>query len=72
MADEHPDTRRLRFVMGSIDGFRNVSKDRYELAAMIFAAAGGRDKPSESDELNGFRLLVDMAMNGGGQDGLNG
>lgn len=71
MADEHPDTRRLRFVMGSIDGFGNVSKDRYELA-LVFAAAGRRDEPSESDELNGFRLLVDMAMNGGGLDGLNG
>ena len=57
------DTRRLLYVMkaSGIDGFFHVKKDRYDYASEQ-AKAAGRDCPSDKDELNGFRLLIDAAM----------
>lgn len=63
MTQEHPDTVRLRFLMndGCIDGFVNVPFDRYDFA-MQEAERGGREEPNADDDFNGFRLLLDAAM----------
>jgi hypothetical protein len=62
MSDLRPDTRRLMYLMhNGPDGFVHVEKDRYEYA-MERAEMAGRDEPNETDELNGFRLMIDAAM----------
>lgn len=62
MADiDRPDTRRLRWVMRHCEGFGGIKNDRHDYA-MELAAISGRDEPNETDELNGFRLLIDAAM----------
>jgi hypothetical protein len=46
------------------DGFAHVAKDRYEYA-MEAAAEEGREEPNAADELEGFRRMIDCAMDGG-------
>lgn len=59
---ERPDTRRLRYLMqNGPEGFCHVAKSRYDFAVEV-AEQAGRDEPTEMDELNGFRLLIDAAM----------
>jgi hypothetical protein len=55
------DTDRLRFLMTEIEGFQNVEKDRYEFASDV-ADERGNLGPSDDDELEGFRRLIDAAM----------
>ena len=57
------DTERLKWIMrnSGIDGFAGVSGDRYEYATTV-AMAHGRNEPTEEDEFNGFRYLIDDAM----------
>lgn len=59
------DAVRLRFMMeDGIEGFVHVKKDRYEYALDV-ANENNRDEPNEDDELEGFRRMIDCAMNGG-------
>ena len=60
---DHPDSRRLRYLMDVciVDGFEGLSKDRYEYA-FEQAEKHGREEPSEADELNGFRQMIDDSM----------
>jgi hypothetical protein len=59
------DTARLRYMMESgSDGFVGVEKDRYEYASEV-AAENGREEPNVSDELEGFRRMIDCAMSNG-------
>ena len=60
---DHPDSRRLRYLMDicMVDGFEGLSKDRYEYA-FEQAEKHGREEPSEADELNGFRQMIDDSM----------
>ena len=56
------DTARLRYLMkDGPDGFTNVEKDRYEYACEV-AEENGREVPSDADELEGFRRMIDSAM----------
>lgn len=57
------DAMRLRYLMDNevLDGFAHVEPDRYECASQC-AEMAGREEPNEDDELNGFRLLIDMAI----------
>lgn len=57
------DTERLLWVMTNtgIDGFRNVTKDRYDYATDI-ANGRGHDEPTKQDELDGVRMLIDTAI----------
>jgi hypothetical protein len=60
---DHPDTRRLRYLMDIcvVDGFDGLSKDRYSYAREQ-AKKEGRKNYSEADELNGFRQMIDDSM----------
>ena len=59
---DRPDTRRLRYLMNDgPDGFAHVPMDRYDYA-MQLAERSGREEPTDDDELNGFRLMIDAAM----------
>lgn len=60
-ANLRPDARRLAYIMRDIDGFADIQKDRHHYAAEL-AERSGRDEPNAMDELNGFRLLIDDAM----------
>ncbi|WP_423933250.1 hypothetical protein [Comamonas sp. 23] len=55
------DAARLMFVMQDADGFVNVEKDKYDFAIEC-AGEAGREEPTEADELNGVRRLLDAAM----------
>ncbi len=57
------DTKRLAFLMQEIDGFGNVLRDRYDYATEV-SEEEGHDEITESDELEGFRRLIDAAMKG--------
>ena len=54
---------RLRFLMKAelLDGFVSVPMDRYEYACEV-AQERGHDEPTEDDELEGFRRLIDAAI----------
>jgi hypothetical protein len=58
---DHPDTKRLMYLMNQIEGFGNVKNDRYDFAS-ICAAKNGRDEPTMEDDLSGFRKLIDCAI----------
>lgn len=60
--DSKNDADRLIFAMGDLDGFVNVSWDKYDYA-LHFAQANGRDTPNADDELAGLRALIDAAIN---------
>jgi hypothetical protein len=60
-AADRPDTRRLAYLIGKIDGFAHIAKDRYDYA-FLYAQRDGRDLPNAMDELNGFRQMIDDAM----------
>jgi hypothetical protein len=64
MSSQTSDTTRLRYLMREIDGFVNVKGDRYDYAMMV-AADEGREVPTEQDELDGFRRMIDCALEGG-------
>lgn len=55
------DTKRLAFLMDTIDGFEGVKMDKHEYAWQA-ALEEGREEPNPSDELEGFRRLIDAAM----------
>jgi hypothetical protein len=56
------DAMRLRYLMDAevLEGFAHVEPDRYDCASQC-AEMAGRKEPNEDDELNGFRLMIDMA-----------
>lgn len=56
--------RLLHMIKTGCDGFVHVKKDRYEYASEV-AEEKGRDEPNEEDELEGYRRMIDCAMNGG-------
>jgi len=58
------DTARLLFLMKEIDGLVGVKADRYQYAAEV-ASEHGREEPTERDEVDGFRRMIDCAMSGG-------
>ena len=58
---ERDDAERLRFAMQDIDGFGDISMDKYDYA-ILEAEANGRDEPNADDELNGIRQLCDAAI----------
>lgn len=59
------DAERLKFLMQEgPDGFVNVLKDRHQYA-MEVAEEKGREIPNEQDEIEGFRRMIDCAMEGG-------
>lgn len=55
------DEQRLIFLMQEIDSFFHVDKDRYDYAADV-AEEHGRLEPTEEDELEGFRKMIDEAI----------
>ena len=62
------DTERLRYIMEEgPDGFVHVAKDRYEYALDV-AEEEGHDEPTKSDELEGYRRMLDCAIAGGDID----
>lgn len=58
------DTTRLRWLMQEVDGLCNVRLDRYAYAAMV-AEEEGREEPNDQDMLDGFRRMIDLAIEGG-------
>lgn len=58
------DTTRLSFLMQEIDGFGNVEKDRFYYASEV-AEEEGHEEITDSDELEGFRRLIDAAIKQG-------
>jgi hypothetical protein len=50
--------------MQEIDGFGNVEKDRYCYATDV-AEEEGHEEITKSDELEGFRRLIDAAIKAG-------
>jgi hypothetical protein len=58
---DRPDTRRLAYLIGEIDGFVHIAKDRYDYAFKL-AQRDGREAPTAMDKLNGFRQMIDDAM----------
>ena len=56
------DTMRLRYLMDRkvFYGFAHIEPDRYDCASQC-AEMAGRKEPNEDDELNGFRLMIDLA-----------
>lgn len=56
------DAMRLRYLMDNevLDGFAHIKPDRYDCASQC-AEMAGRKEPNEDDELNGFRLMIDLA-----------
>jgi hypothetical protein len=58
------DTKRLAYLMQEIDGFGNVLKDRQHYATEV-AEEEGHDEITASDELEGFRRLIDAAIKAG-------
>lgn len=55
------DEQRLKFIMQDLDSFWRVDQDRYDYA-MDVAEEHGRMSPTEEDEIEGFRRMVDEAM----------
>lgn len=57
------DRNRLRWIKdgSGIDGFYGVIDDRYDLALAV-ARERGHDEPTEDDEFDGWRRLIDLAM----------
>ena len=47
--------------MADIDGASNVAGDRHLFASNL-ARERGHDEPTPEDELDGFRHLIDMAL----------
>ena len=60
------DTDRLRFILenDTFHGYVHVLMDRYEYAFLV-AEENGREEPNKDDEFEGFRRMIDCAMNGG-------
>ena len=58
---DHPDARRLAYLMKEVEGFCHISKDRFNYASEL-AQRDNREVPSAMDELNGFRQMIDDAM----------
>ena len=58
---EITDTLRLEFLMQDIDSYFKVKKDKYDYAIDV-AEENGREVPIYSDDIEGFRRLVDEAM----------
>lgn len=58
------DSRRLRGLMehSGIDGFSGVADDRYDFAIQV-ATERDHDEPTDQDEFDGWRQLIDAAMN---------
>jgi len=60
--NEPTDAERLRFLMqDGPEGFHGIPKDRYDLAIDV-AMEREHDEPTEEDELDGFRRLIDLAI----------
>ena len=55
------DSERLRYLMDCVEGFRHIPGDRYDYA-MQMAELNGRDEANATDELDGFRQMIDDAM----------
>jgi hypothetical protein len=59
----YTDTQRLQYLLHAevLDGFAHVTLDRHEYAFHC-ADEAGREEPNQDDELNGFRRLIDAAI----------
>lgn len=59
------DSERLRALMKAdvLEGFACLPRDRYDYASEV-AELNGHEEPTETDELDGFRQMIDdyMAM----------
>ena len=55
------DSKRLRYLMGCVEGFRHIPGDRYDYATQV-AELNGREEANATDELDGFRQMIDDAM----------
>jgi hypothetical protein len=57
------DDARIRFLMDNcgFDALVDVERDRYDFAAEV-AEDHGREEPTEEDELDGFRRLIDCGI----------
>ena len=58
------DADRLRWIMEycEFDGIHGLKMDRHEYASYE-AETHGRDEPNAEDELDGFRRMIDAAIN---------
>lgn len=58
------DSARLAWLVKSgnvFDAFSDMEKDRYDYA-MDAAMEAGREEPSDADDVEGFRRLLDAVM----------
>lgn len=56
------DSKRLRWLMENcVEGIAALKKDRYDYAMQI-AEREGHAEPTATDELDGFRQMIDDAM----------
>ena len=55
------DSERLRYLMGCVEGIYGVRLDRFDYAMQV-AELNGRDEANATDELDGFRRMIDDAM----------
>jgi len=55
------DEQRLKFIMLDVEDYFKVKMDRHEYALEV-AEESGRIEPTDEDELEGFRRMVDEAM----------
>ena len=55
------DSKRLRYLMVEVEGFRHLPRDRYDYATQV-AELNGHEEANATDELDGFRQMIDDAM----------
>lgn len=61
IAELEKDAARLLYATKDYDGFVHVERDKYSLLLECMEEAG-RSEPTDEDELNGVRRLIDAAI----------
>lgn len=61
IAELEKDAARLLYATKDYDGFMHVERDKYDFILECMEEAG-RSEPTDEDELNGVRRLIDAAI----------
>ena len=61
IAELEKDAARLLYATKDYDGFVHVERDKYDFILECMEEAG-RSEPTDEDELNGVRRLIDAAI----------